>query len=92
MVFYNSYWCRVDTGPAAEKNDHWTGIGIITGIYGRNDRFEQTEITQQKRIRMSTIDKEQIPVFKKWRHWYWLVIGFLLVLVVLFYCFTKFFA
>jgi hypothetical protein len=41
---------------------------------------------------MSTTDNEQTPVFKKWRHWYWLVIGFLLVLVILFYLFTKHFA
>jgi hypothetical protein len=41
---------------------------------------------------MSTTNNEQAPLFKKWRNWYWLVIGFLFVLVVLFYCFTKYFA
>jgi len=41
---------------------------------------------------MSPVENEQIPLFKKWRYWYWLVIGFLLLLVVLFYLFTKFFA
>ncbi|WP_262711623.1 hypothetical protein [Niastella caeni] len=41
---------------------------------------------------MSPVENEQIPVFKKWRYWYWLVIGFLLLLVVLFYLFTKYFA
>jgi len=34
-------------------------------------------------------DSEQVPVFKSWRAWYWLVILFLAVLVVLFYFFTK---
>jgi len=41
---------------------------------------------------MSPVEKEQIPVFRKWRYWYWLLIGFLLLLVVLFYLFTKYFA
>jgi len=41
---------------------------------------------------MSPDEQEQIPVFKKWRHWYWLVIGFQLLLVVIFYLFTKYFA
>lgn len=34
-------------------------------------------------------DPEKVPLFKKWSHWYWLVIGFLVMLVVLFYLFTK---
>jgi len=37
-------------------------------------------------------DNEKIPVFKKWRHWYWLVMGFQLLLGVLFYLFTKYFS
>lgn len=41
---------------------------------------------------MSPVEQEQIPGFKKWRHWYWLVIGFQLLLVVVFYLFTKHFA
>ena len=41
---------------------------------------------------MSPVEQDKIPVFKKWRHWYWLVIGFQLLLVVIFYCFTKHFA
>jgi hypothetical protein len=36
--------------------------------------------------------KEKIPVFSKWRYWYWLVIIFLAVLIVLFYLFTKHYA
>jgi Mg2+ and Co2+ transporter CorA len=41
---------------------------------------------------MSSIEQEKIPGFSKWRYWYWLVIGFLLLLMVLFYLFTKHFA
>jgi hypothetical protein len=41
---------------------------------------------------MSPVEPEKIPVFRKWRYWYWLVIGFLLLLIVLFYFFTKHFA
>jgi hypothetical protein len=35
---------------------------------------------------------EHIPLFKKWRQWYWLVIMFLVVLIVFFTWFTKHFA
>lgn len=41
---------------------------------------------------MSPVKNEPAPVFKKWRYWYLLVIGFLLFLIVLFYLFTKHFA
>lgn len=37
-------------------------------------------------------DDEKVPVFKNWSQWYWLVIGFLILLIVLFYFFTKHFA
>jgi Mg2+ and Co2+ transporter CorA len=37
-------------------------------------------------------DNEKVPVFRKWSHWYALVIIFLVLLVVLFYFFTKYFA
>jgi len=33
--------------------------------------------------------KEKLPLFKSWTHWYVLVIGFLAVLILLFYLFTK---
>ena len=32
------------------------------------------------------------PLFPKWSYWYALVIGFLLLLIVLFYFLTKYFA
>jgi hypothetical protein len=35
---------------------------------------------------------DKVPLFKKWSHWYVLVIGFLSLLIVLFYLFTKYFA
>lgn len=35
---------------------------------------------------------EKVPLFKKWWHWYVLVIGFLVLLIILFYLFTKHFA
>ncbi|HEU4471810.1 MAG TPA: hypothetical protein VFR58_12035 [Flavisolibacter sp.] len=37
-------------------------------------------------------EKEKVPLFKTWTHWYVLVIGFLAVLIVLFYLFTKTFS
>lgn len=40
---------------------------------------------------MESIEKEKIPVFSRWRYWYWLVIGFLAVLIAFFYFFTKYF-
>lgn len=33
-----------------------------------------------------------VPLFTKWRHWYWLVIGFLVLLIILFTMFTKHYA
>lgn len=41
---------------------------------------------------MSDHNNDTIPVFKKWRSWYWLVVGFLLLQIVLCYFFTKYFA
>ena len=35
---------------------------------------------------------DKVPLFRKWQYWYWLVLGFLLVLIILFYCFTKHYA
>jgi len=32
---------------------------------------------------------DKIPLFKKWRHWYVFVIGFLFLMIILFYLFTK---
>jgi Mg2+ and Co2+ transporter CorA len=32
------------------------------------------------------------PLFRRWSYWYLLVIGFLLLLIVLFYLFTKHFS
>lgn len=37
-------------------------------------------------------NKEKVPVFRKWSHWYLLVLGFLLLLILLFYLFTKHYA
>jgi len=35
---------------------------------------------------------EKIPLFKKWNHWYALVVAVLVVLIVFFFWFTKRFA
>ena len=32
---------------------------------------------------------DNAPLFKKWGYWYALVIGFLVILIILFYLFTK---
>lgn len=37
-------------------------------------------------------EQEKIPVFNKWRHWYFLVLAWLVVVIVLFALFTKRFA
>lgn len=37
-------------------------------------------------------DNEKIPQFKTWRKWYFFVIGVLLLLIILFTWFTKYFA
>jgi hypothetical protein len=41
---------------------------------------------------MLPADQEKVPVFKKWSYWYVLVIGVLMLMIVLFYLFTKHFA
>jgi hypothetical protein len=38
---------------------------------------------------MHSEDNDKIPLFKKWSYWYGFVIGFLLLMIVLFYFFTK---
>jgi len=37
-------------------------------------------------------DKEKVPLFKTWKGWYRMVILALLIVIVLFYFFTKRFA
>ena len=37
-------------------------------------------------------DDDKIPVFKKWSHWYILVVVWLVVLIILFALFTKAFS
>ncbi len=41
---------------------------------------------------MKQADNDKAPFFKSWNSWYILVIGFLLVLIILFYFITKRFA
>jgi hypothetical protein len=35
------------------------------------------------------LEEEKIPLFKKWSHWYALVVAVLVVLIVFFFWFTK---
>jgi hypothetical protein len=37
-------------------------------------------------------NEDKIPLFKSWNYWYVLVIGFLLLLIILFVFFTKYFS
>ncbi len=37
-------------------------------------------------------DKEQPPLFRTWKGWYWLVVIFLAIEIVLFYFFTNHFS
>lgn len=41
---------------------------------------------------MTMLKDDKVPLFGKWRYWYWLVIGFLVLMIVLFYFFTKHYA
>ena len=41
---------------------------------------------------METSDNDKAPFFKNWNSWYLLVIGFLVLLIILFTLFTKKFA
>ncbi len=41
---------------------------------------------------MSAPDNDKAPLFKNWNYWYMLVIGFLVILIILFSLFTKKFA
>jgi len=41
---------------------------------------------------MDKENEERIPVFKKWSHWYAFVMGVLLVLIIFFFLFTKYFS
>jgi hypothetical protein len=34
-------------------------------------------------------EDSKVPLFKKWSHWYFFVIGMLVLLIALFYLFTK---
>jgi hypothetical protein len=36
--------------------------------------------------------KDQPPVFKSWRQWYWLVLSILAAQIMLFYWLTQYFA
>jgi len=37
-------------------------------------------------------NKHNVPFFNSWKTWYMVVIGFLIVLIILFYLFTKHFS
>ena len=43
-------------------------------------------------MRMEEQENDRSPLFPKWGYWYALVIGFLVLLIVFFSFFTKFFA
>jgi hypothetical protein len=38
------------------------------------------------------MSEDKVPLFKKWTHWYILVIAFLVLQIILFSLFTKYFA
>jgi hypothetical protein len=47
------------------------------------------KLTAYKPVKKET---EHIPLFKKWKHWYAAVIIFLLILILFFTWFTKYFS
>jgi hypothetical protein len=54
----------------------------------KNEMQDQTSDADLK----STNSEGDPPLFRTWTHWYILVIAFLLLLIILFYQFTKTFA
>jgi hypothetical protein len=38
------------------------------------------------------MDEEKVPLFKSWKTWYRLVIGFLVICIAIFYLLTKHFS
>jgi len=38
---------------------------------------------------MKNSEEEKVPLFKSWRYWYFLVLAILVLLIGLFYLFTK---
>jgi hypothetical protein len=47
---------------------------------------------RSKNTLMEEQDNDRSPLFPKWSYWYALVIGFLLLLIIFFSFFTKYFA
>ncbi len=41
---------------------------------------------------MEKNEDEKVPLFKTWNQWYFFLVAFLILLIVLFYLFTKKFA
>jgi hypothetical protein len=41
---------------------------------------------------MNQDQKDKVPLFKSWTHWYVFVILFLILQIILFYLFTKYFS
>jgi hypothetical protein len=37
-------------------------------------------------------EQEKVPLFRTWTQWYGFVISFLVILILIFYLFTKFFS
>jgi hypothetical protein len=60
-------------------------IGLILGIMIVLTGW----LRSTRKLLMSSPDNNNAPFFKNWKYWYVLVIGFLVVLIVLFSIFTK---
>jgi hypothetical protein len=41
---------------------------------------------------MEENQQEKVPLFKSWKNWYLLVVAFLILLIMLFFLFTKTFS
>ena len=60
------------------------GLGLLIVVAGLSS-LKETLIMYKE-------DKDKVPFFKNWSSWYVLVIGFLIMLIILFYFFTKHFS
>jgi hypothetical protein len=89
-IHHNGYRGRVGSRKIYQEGHIRDGGGDRYGTCGgfvddEQEKIKITTMTEEAR-------EEEVPLFKKWSHWYALVIGFLLLCIFLFYFLTKHFS
>jgi hypothetical protein len=64
---------------------------------GRGDEVQRVSLNEVNNFNTIFMEsdrgpEEKVPLFKKWSYWYWLVAGFLLLCIGVFYFLTKHFS